>query len=183
MSNLTSAGKQREGKSLYIRQKSGKDYTDNIKIIAIDIKTPENLASVYRLADAAGCKHVVLVGDNSTTETKKFSRISRGAEKFLSIEKITHKVFLKDNKKYQPLIALEITTNSENLFETVLPEQCSFVIGNERQGIDEEILKLCERAIHLPMFGNMGSMNVSHALAILLFEWRRQMGLKKGPSI
>ena len=177
MKHLTSAGKQQESQELYIRQKNAMDYTDNIRIIAIDIRTPENLASIYRLADAAGCKHVVLVGDNGTTETKKFSRISRGAEKFLLIEKISRKAFIKDNEKYQPLIALEITTNSENLFETTLPEQCSFVIGNERQGIDEEILNLCENAIHLPMFGNMGSMNVSHALAIALYEWRRQKSL------
>ena len=176
MNNLTSAGKQRESKALYIRQTSVKDYTDKIRIIAIDIKTPENLASIFRLADAAGCKHVILVGDNASIETKKFSRISRSAEKFLSIEKITRKAFIKDNEKYQPLIALEITTSSENLFETALPEQCSFVIGNERNGIDEEILTLCENAIHLPMFGSMGSMNVSHALAIALYEWRRQKG-------
>ena len=116
--------------------------------------------------------------DNATVETKKFSRIARSEEKFLFIEKITRKAFIKDYEKYQPLIALEITTSSVNLFETALPEQCSFVIGNERQGIDEEILKLCECAIHLPMFGNMGSMNVSHALAVSLFEWRRQAGLR-----
>ena len=183
MNKLNKIGKQLEGSALYKRQKIVNDYTDDIRVVAIDIRTPENLASIYRLADAAGCKKIVLLGENSCHETKQFSRISRGTEKYLEVEKMTVEEFVKINEKFQPLVAIEITSESKNLFETSLPEKCSFVVGNERQGINENILELCHQAIHLPMFGSMGSMNVSHALAISLFEWRRQMSLIKGSSI
>lgn len=183
MNKLNKIGKQLEGSTLYQRQRLVNEYTDDISVVAIDIRTPENLASIYRLADAAGCKNIVLVGDKSCLETKQFSKISRRAEKYLTIENYTHEEFIKINEIFQPLVAIEITSESKNLFETSLPEKCSFVVGNERQGINENILELCDQAIHLPMFGSMGSMNVSHALAISLFEWRRQMSLIKGSSI
>jgi len=178
MSKTNKSGTQLEGQELYRRQKKVMNYSDNIKIVAIDIRTPENLASIYRLADAAGCKSIILVGDNSCHETKQFSRISRATERFLDVEIYTVAEFIKENERFQPLLAIEITSASTNLFETSLPDKCSFVVGNERKGIEEKILNLCEQAIHLPMFGNNGSMNVSHALAVSLFEWRRQAGLR-----
>ena len=107
----------------------------------------------------------------------------QGVGVFLTIEKYTHHEFLDSHEKYQPLIAIEITSASDNLFETTLPDKCTLVVGNERQGIDEKILNVCHHAIHLPMFGNNGSMNVSHALAITLYEWRRQMSLDKDSSV
>jgi len=179
---MNKVGKQLEGQVLYKKQKEVMDYSDDIRIVATDIRTPENLASIFRVADAAGCKTIILVGDKSAYETKQFSRISRDAEKNLTIEKMTHQEFINSVKKYQPLVAVEITTKSENLFQLTLPDKCSFVIGNEKHGIAENILAVCQVAVHLPMFGVNGSMNVSHALGIALFEWRRQMSFIKDPS-
>ena len=58
MNTINKVGTQLEGQDLYRRQKMAMDYSDNIRIVAIDIRTPENLASIYRLADAAGCRSI-----------------------------------------------------------------------------------------------------------------------------
>ena len=178
MNTVNKTDKQLRGKDLYSKQKLAENYSDNIKIIALDIQTPENLASIFRLADAAGCKTIVLVGDKNSHDTRKVSKIARAVEKFLTIEKMSREEFIKEHKKFQPLMAVDITARSKNLFSVSLPEECAFVIGNEKYGVDAEILDLCDQAIHIPMFGCNGSMNVSHALGIVLFEWRRQMSLK-----
>jgi tRNA G18 (ribose-2'-O)-methylase SpoU len=82
--------------------------------------------------------------------------------------------FLQAQDSFQPLIALEITSTSRAIFSAELPADCAFVIGNERHGIPKAILSVCQQAIHIPMYGTNGSMNVTHALGVALYEWRRQ---------
>lgn len=175
---INKTGKQLDSQVLFNKQKKHMAYTDNIKIIAIDIRTPENLASIFRVADAVGCQHIVLVGEKAENQSKKFSRIARSTEQFIRLEQLTYSEFISTHDTYQPMLALEITSGSTSLFDMHLPEICSIVIGNERNGIDNKILALCQQAIHIPMYGCNGSMNVSHALAVCLYEWRRQNSLK-----
>jgi tRNA G18 (ribose-2'-O)-methylase SpoU len=84
--------------------------------------------------------------------------------------------FLDERETFQPLIALELTSTSRAIFTTELPADCTFVIGSERHGIPAALLSACDSAIHIPMYGTNGSMNVTHALGVALFEWRRQHG-------
>ena len=144
-------------------------------IIADGLRTPENLGAVIRLADAMGSRRILLVNNEPhETMTRKISRISRGTDRHIEINQVSKSEFLNNCASFQPMIALELTTKAQNLLNTLLPEQCSLVIGSERHGISEEVLEKCQQAVYIPMFGINGSMNVTHALAIMLFEWRRQ---------
>jgi len=96
----------------------------------------------------------------------------------LQIEETSLADFIIRVRDYQPLYALEITSESKDIFQTELSGMFSIVVGNERQGISQELLDICSAAIHVPMYGGNGSMNVAHALAIALYEWRRQMGVE-----
>ena len=51
----------------------------------------------------------------------------------------------------------------------------AFVVGNESRGIREEILEQCDKIVYIPVPGPTRSLNVSHAAAVALFEWQRQM--------
>lgn len=75
------------------------------------------------------------------------------------------------NKK---LIAIETATNATNIFETELPSEAAFVVGNESRGIREELLQQCDLIVYIPVPGPTRSLNVSHAAAVALFEWLRQ---------
>ena len=167
-------GKQLEGEELYIKQKKACNFSNNITTIAVNIKTPENMASIFRVADAAGCKNILLVDCLEIYNSRRFEKIARATEKFLNITQLTIDEFIRMQTEYQPLYAVEITSSSTNIFQNELPDKCSFVIGNERHGISKKILDICKTSIHIPMFGNNGSMNVSHALILVLYEWRRQ---------
>jgi len=129
---------------------------------------------MLRIADAAGCYKVVLINEEKINISKKIHNIDRSAEKNIEIIQCDFDEFLKVKNDLEPLIAIEITDVSKNIFNTPLPSVCSFVIGNERHGIAKGVLDLCECAVHIPMYGVNGSMNVIQALAISLYEWRRQ---------
>lgn len=142
-------------------------------VVAVNLQAHVNIGSVLRVADAAGCRQVVFVG-KPNFDIDRIHKTARNAEALVPWTTCTQDEFIAQIARYKPLVALEITTASTSLFDTPLPENCSLVIGGERHGVPAEILNLCDFAVHIPMFGVNGSMNVTHALVVAVFEWRRQ---------
>jgi tRNA G18 (ribose-2'-O)-methylase SpoU len=70
--------------------------------------------------------------------------------------------------------AIETAEGATNLFQTGLPGKVVFLLGSETRGLNESLLKRCSQAVYIPMTGKCKSMNISHALAVCLFEWQRQ---------
>ncbi len=175
------AGKQLDSKYLYKQQKKVIEdgrLKEGPVIIATNLHSPENIGGLLRIADAAGCRKVILINEEKIDFGKKIQNIARNTEKNIEIIQCDFNEFLKIKDRLHKLVAIEITDSSDNVFNTSLPDICSFVIGNERHGISENILNLCHQAVHIPMYGVNGSMNVIQALAISLFEWRRQQESK-----
>ena len=170
-------GEQVDDEALFSRQQkfvSNLDAPAAPIIIVTGIRTPENMGSILRHADAAGSDKVIFVESENMSTNKKMSRIARSAEKHIQIDYLSREQFFKTSHELPELIALEITSTSRNIFKTVLPMRCCLVVGSERYGIAADILMRCRRSVHIPMYGINASMNVSHALTIALFEWGRQ---------
>jgi tRNA G18 (ribose-2'-O)-methylase SpoU len=173
---VNNPGIQLEGQELYERQKHLRSeivYPSAPRIIATNLQVPDNLGSVLRLADAAGSSGVLFIGATDL-DYKRMHKTARNCEAFVPWDVYGVDQFFEKINLFRPLLAIEITSSSKNLFSTEMPDNCSFVIGNERHGIPEKILSVCDQSIHIPIYGTNGSMNVTHALAIALFEWRRQ---------
>lgn len=172
------AGHQLDGKQLYAQQRqrcAQPDFLPAPAIVATNLKIIENKGGVLRLAEAAGCQRVIFVSDTDNHNLQKVKRAARSSETLVAWENQSYAQFLATEvPQLPPLIAIEITSQSSSLFETHLPAHCTFVIGNEQHGIPPAVLQHCQQAVHIPMYGINGSMNVSHALAVVLFEWRRQ---------
>lgn len=143
-------------------------------ILAAGLQTPENIGGVLRLADAAGSPRVIFVNADVPQQHNRLRRTARGCDALVEWEYWTPEQFQSQASALPRLIALELTTASTNIFESTLPTPCALVVGSEQHGIPAPILARCEGAVHIPMYGANGSMNVTHALAIALFEWRRQ---------
>lgn len=174
---MTHAGEQLDGKTLYERQKSARDLTAPA-VIAANLEKPENIGSLLRVADAAGCAEVALVQDRRLRHRERIFAAAVETQNHVRWRILLVDEFLAGAVAISPKrIAIELTTTSRSVFEVALPRECAFVIGNERYGIPDKILAVCDEAVHVPMFGVKGSMNVTHALAVVLWEWRRQMGL------
>lgn len=169
------AGNQIKGQQLFNRQQHNTKL-NGPGIICDGLQSPDNLGSILRVADAAGSNKIILLDSGLDLNSKKLSKLARSSEKHLTLEQLSLTDFIQTRQQYRALYALEITDSSKNAFETSIEPCDGIILGHESGGIREELLALCDCAIHLPMFGVNGSMNVSHALAIFLFEWRRQRG-------
>ena len=166
-------GEQIRGQDLFLRQQLSKNRNGPV-IICDGIQTPENFGSILRVADATGSQNIWLLDSELDLKNKKLSKLARSADQHLDIEHLTLDNFIEKRARLKQLYALEITTQSNNLFETDITRCDGVVIGHESLGIRTELLNYCDNAIHLPMYGTNGSMNVSHALSVFLYEWRRQ---------
>ncbi len=171
------AGKQITGQKLFTQQQENTrthTYNSGPIIICDGLQTPDNFGSILRTADAAGSKKIILLDSHLDLKNRKLSKIARSTEQHLHIIQCGLDYIRKHRKEFKVLFALEITDQSENIYETQISHCDAIMLGHEATGIREETLALCDKAIHLPMFGTNGSMNISHALAVCLYEWRRQ---------
>ncbi|HKL07339.1 MAG TPA: TrmH family RNA methyltransferase [Bacteroidales bacterium] len=153
-------------------------YPDNVLppiIIGYQIKTPENMGNILRLADNAGCQRVLFVTRMENirmSKVKKTASSSFDAVKFQFCKPDSFEDFIPSDYQW---VAVETTNDSENIFQTQLPKRIALFLGNEVSGISHSVLDKCSKIIHIPMLGRNTSLNVSHALAVTLFEWQRQV--------
>ena len=143
-------------------------------ILADNLLTPDNMGSMIRLSDNIGASEMIFLGiepTNSIGRIRKCAASSRDNIKWYFTEENNLRKLVPANKK---IVAIETATNATNIYETELPADAAFIVGNESHGIREEILSQCDMVVYIPIPGPTRSLNVSHAASVALFEWYRQ---------
>ena len=143
-------------------------------VLADNLLTPDNMGAMIRLSDNIGASEMVFLGTeptNSIGRVRKCAASSRDNIKWYFTEETDLRKLIPANKK---IVAIETATNATNIYETKLPSDAAFIVGNESHGIREEILSQCDLIVYIPIPGPTRSLNVSHAASVALFEWLRQ---------
>jgi len=144
-------------------------------IAAWQIINPENIGNMIRLADNVGAEDVFILGTDFQLRMSSVRKTAGLSFNKVRLTFISPEVFFDQLKSEVQLVAIETSEDSTNIFTTNLPENIIILVGNERNGLPDEILQKCTLKVHVPMTGKCKSMNVSHALSVALFEWQRQM--------
>ncbi len=145
------------------------------KVVVLEnIRSLHNVGSIFRTADGAGFDKVFLTGYTGTPPDRRIEKVSLGAEEFLAWEKNEDSInCVKQLKKegYR-ILALEQTSTSQDLFETKFDdlEKVALILGNEVEGISKELLALADITLEIPMKGQKGSLNVSIAAGIAMYQ-------------
>ena len=143
-------------------------------IIAYQLKSPENMGHIIRLACNFGCKKVLFVGNKENVRESKIKKVAgaaAGQVDWIFCEEENWKMHIPED---YAIAALETTEDSVNVSKVKLPEKLAVVLGNEISGLTNSVLQQCSRFYHIPMIGAVKSMNVSHACSVALYEWVRQ---------
>lgn len=146
----------------------------NNLVVALDnVRDPGNLGTIIRLCDWFGVKDLVCNTETVDCYSPKVIQATMG-----SITRVN--VVYKDLTQ----ILEEVDTASfgafmdgENIYEEKLPQKGIIVLGNEANGIKNELEILINKRISIPRFGNLQkteSLNVANAAAILLSEFKRR---------
>lgn len=154
----------------------------NIYLILDNIRSRENVGSIFRTADAAGVSKIYLCGITPTPSVRnpkfqiqnqdKIAKTALGAETWVPWEyyKDTWRLLKHLNKGHVITIALEQTKNSQNIFKFRPKFPLALVLGNEVRGVSPKILKYCDKKIYIPMHGKKESLNVSVAAGVALYS-------------
>ena len=145
-------------------------HIDSPLIICLDgVQDPGNMGTILRLADWFGIKDVVCSKNTVDCYNPKVLQATMGA-------------IFRVNVHYEDLTEFLSTTelpvfgallDGENIFENKYERKGILVLGNEGNGISEEIKKYVQKAITIPRFGEAESLNVATAGAIILGSFHR----------
>ena len=144
-------------------------------VIADHLMTPDNLGAMIRIADNIGASEMCFLGEESRHKLGKVRRSaasSRDNIRWYFTEETDLRKIVPQGKS---IVAIETSDDATCIYDTQLPEDIAFIVGSESQGLSEELLKQCDMVVYIPVPGPTRSLNVSHAAAVALFEWQRQM--------
>jgi 23S rRNA (guanosine2251-2'-O)-methyltransferase len=140
-------------------------------ILMLDgIVDPHNLGSILRTADATGVHGVIIPKRRAVGLTATVAKTSAGAIEYVPVAKVTNLNRTADYLKEQGVWLVGTAGEAKQSYETVdydLP--LAVVIGNEGQGISQQLKKKCDFLVHLPMRGHVSSLNASVATAVMLY--------------
>lgn len=150
----------------------------NTIVILNNIRSNENVGSIFRTADASGVAKIILCGytpapvDRFGRENKGLAKASLGAEKSVEWEKVESlKEAVKILKNY---FVVGIEQNKKAIdykkIKNLKIKNIALVFGNEVSGLSKKDLELCDYVAELPMKGKKESLNVSVCAGIVLYE-------------
>ena len=144
----------------------------NLYLILDDIRSMENVGSIFRTADAAGVNKIYLCGITPHPPRKEIDKAALGAVDFVEWEYHSNLKFLISNLKKEgiKIVALEQNSKAIQYSKFIIHDSCAVIVGNEINGISNEILNLSDTIIEIPMFGKKNSLNVAVATGIILYK-------------
>jgi tRNA G18 (ribose-2'-O)-methylase SpoU len=142
-----------------------------LHLIANNIRSAENVGSLFRTADSLGVSKLWITGYSPTPEHPKVEKTALGAESAIPWEQATDVVDVIQRLKSEGfrIVGLELDRRSVNLTEFHPPEWTALLLGNEVEGIPPFLLDQCDDVVSISQKGMKESMNVGVAAAIASF--------------
>lgn len=140
--------------------------------ICENIRSLYNVGSIFRSSDAVRLKKLFLTGYTGYPPRKEIDKTALGAVDSVQWQhaKDPMNSVAEMKKKNIPLIALEHTSRSIPYYDYNFEFPLCLVVGNEVEGISEELLSETHAAIEIPMFGLKQSLNVSVAYGVVMYH-------------
>lgn len=169
-------------------------------ILLHDIRSVQNVASIFRMAECLGVHKIYLSGitpgpaDRFGREREDFVKISLGTETAVGWERLDRDVLgfielwktppnptLKEGRSSALVIGLEQNKNSldykkvseeiQQNFKKGVVKEYLIIPGREVEGLDENILELCDIVAEIPQYGNKESLNIFSSMSVACFRF------------
>ncbi|MFO0896122.1 MAG: TrmH family RNA methyltransferase [Pirellulales bacterium] len=135
------------------------------------LRSNVNLSQILRLAGCCGLQKVIACG-----HAKAVDKIARdGAETVeLEVHRTLSPVLPELRAQGYRLVGLEQTTDAVRLPDYRFERKTALIVGNERLGLEPDVLRLLDAVVEIPVFGRPYAYNVAMATAMALYEYCRQ---------
>jgi 23S rRNA (guanosine2251-2'-O)-methyltransferase len=152
--------------------------------LALDgIEDPHNLGALLRTADGAGVDGVILPERRSAPVTATVAKTSAGASEHVRIARVTNLVRALEQMKQANLWVLGLDERGSPDYTAFdFRTDCVLVLGREGAGLHDLVKKTCDHLLRIPMAGQVSSLNVSVAGAVVMYEALRQRTAPAPPA-
>jgi 23S rRNA (guanosine2251-2'-O)-methyltransferase len=139
------------------------------------ISDVRNFGAIIRTAECTGVDGIIIPKSGAAPVSADAVKTSAGAAFRVPIAKVDH---LKDAVYYLQSSGIRVIAASEkskdSLYDISFKEPCAIVMGSEDSGISPSLIKATDAQARLPLLGEIGSLNVSVACGVFLYEAVRQ---------
>ena len=141
-----------------------------------NVRSMYNVGAFFRTADGAGIERLYLSGITPPPQKRGVAKTALGAEQTVSWERTDDPAgLLRDlAARGHQIAAIETSVHSVDLFDWRPAFPVCLVFGHEVDGIQPEIVRLCEVHIRIPMLGTKHSLNVATAAGVVMYELLRK---------
>ncbi len=141
-------------------------------LIIDNVRSLENVGSLFRTADAMSIDMVFLCGITGTPPSHKIAKTALGAEEWIPWEyhSQTWRLVEKLQKEKVSIVCLEQGKGSISLSKFKPKFPLALVVGNEVKGVFSSVLKKADTLLEIPMTGKKESLNVAVAFGIAAYE-------------
>ena len=150
------------------------DINGDFYLLCDKVQDPGNLGTIIRTAHAAGVNAIILTKGTVDIYNDKTIRSTMGSIFYIPIIYDNDLTLLKKLKDEGFSLVATSLEESKNFFDEDLVGKVILSVGNEGNGISEEIFELADKKVKIPMPGGAESLNVGVATSIILFEKVRQ---------
>jgi len=148
---------------------------DSVVLLLDGVEDPQNLGAIARSALALGVSALVIGKNRSVGLTPAVLKASAGALVYLPVAQVTNLSRLLERLKKEGYWSLAASPLAKKaLWEVDTQGPWVVVVGGEGRGIGAHLLKHCDFHAHIPMLGQVSSLNASVSAGIVLYELCRQ---------
>ncbi|HKC70177.1 MAG TPA: 23S rRNA (guanosine(2251)-2'-O)-methyltransferase RlmB [Terriglobales bacterium] len=154
----------------------GRRRGEHALLVVLDgVEDPHNLGAIIRTADGAGVDGVLIPERRAAGVTATVAKASAGAVEHVPIAKITNVARTLEELKNRNVWTVGLDERGPQAYDALdYNMDCALVLGAEGKGLHELVRKKCDFLVSIPMLGQVPSLNVSVAAAVVLYEIARQ---------
>ena len=153
-----------------------------ITIVLDNIRSSLNVGSVFRTSDAFLIEKIILCGITPTPPNKDIRKSALGSTNSVDwdYENNTIDAVLKLKKNNYQIIGVEQVKESTMLNNfNISKDPIAIIFGNEVDGVNNDVINLCNEIIEIPQFGTKHSLNISVSSGIVIWElWNKLVSFK-----
>jgi len=146
-------------------------------VVLNNIRSLHNVGSIFRTCDGAGVGKLWLCGITGYPPRAQIKKTALGADETVPWEYRQEACTLLDELKKQgfQIVLLEHTSRSRVYQDFTPKSPVCLVVGNETEGISDDVVDHCDNAIEIEMAGQKNSLNVSVAFGIVAYHMRNRL--------
>ncbi|ALG49494.1 TrmH family RNA methyltransferase [Clostridium perfringens] len=144
-------------------------------VVLVDkVQDPGNMGTIIRSAHAAGAAGIVMTKGTVDIYNDKTLRSTMGSIFYIPIVEDDSLDFVKSLKKEGYKLVVSSLQGKNNFFEENLQGKVMIAVGNEGNGVSDEVYDIADIKVKIPMPGEAESLNVAVATSIMIYEKIRQ---------